>query len=231
MTTRKGRGVSSLTTLTERKEENRKEKEEKLSPNNRLINNFKEGKLTAIHQRICEIIFSSIPEGKTGIINVDTYYKDENITPLTFRKVLKCLNILGYIEILPTTRLGDLKGTTIKVKKAYEISPLPEKAMSVYNGLRSLCSVKDGKETKITLIELSLICGISLRQAVIKNIHQLALRRYIKDLEIDETSDTVKFCFTSLKPKFYEEQAITQEENDTAEDQKIDTREEKCNVS
>jgi hypothetical protein len=209
----------------EKKEESRKEAEEKSGARKKLFQKYKDGRLDPIHQRICEIIFSSVQEGETGVINVEKWRQEENITSLTFRMALKFLNLLGYIEILPITRRGDTKGTTIKVNKAYNIPPPSEKMMSIYNYLRKRRRVKDGKQTEITLFELGVNVDLTPRMLK-KNIIWLECRRHIKIIEIDEKEGILKFCFTSHKPQSEEEKAQTQKKDDTGEGQNTDAKEE-----
>jgi hypothetical protein len=201
MTTRKGRGVSSLTALTQnRKKENSAEAQTAPQRDMRVFKNYKDGKLNTLHQRICEIVFSAAKEGEIGIINVDRWKQEENITSLTFRNALKYLSLLGYIEILPPTRQRNLKGTTIRVIKAYEIPPPSERMVAVYEGLRKLRRVKDGKETQVALLELGLLTGLN-RKTLVKNITWIAIRRYIKVTGLDEAEGTLKFCFTGHRPQ------------------------------
>jgi hypothetical protein len=216
MTTRKGRGVSSLNALDEkRKEEKNVETGGDLSRQNRVLKDYKEGTLKAVHQRICEIIFSTVQEGESGVIVVTKLQKDEGITPFTFRNALNYLEMLGYIEILPVTSQYRLGGTMIKVLKKYKIPPPSERMMAVYEGLKELRSgCYDGETTEVTLLELGLLTGLTLNQLK-KNLLQLAFRRYITIFETDETEDTLKFCFTGQAPPTNENNAQKRDNIDT----------------
>jgi hypothetical protein len=51
-----------------------------------------------------------------------------------------------------------------------------------------------------------------------QNIKWLAIRRYIKIIELNETEDTLTFCFTSHKPQSGDGgKATTQESNTEVE--------------
>jgi hypothetical protein len=199
MSTRKGRGVLSLTALTEKRKEESGEAAGTLPPNMRVFHNYEQGNINALHQRICEIIFTEIPEGETGIINVEKWRRDENVTTKSFRTAIKYLNILGYIEILPPTRQKEIKGTTIRVIKAYDIPPPAEKAMEIYKNLRKMRHVADGEQIKISLVELSVLTGMNPKSLKL-NIKRLDLRKYIRIVKIDEKAWTMTFYFTNHMP-------------------------------
>jgi hypothetical protein len=110
-------------------------------------------------------------------------------------------------------RKSEAKGTMIKVKKAYDISPPSKRHMVVYDALKNLRNVEPGNETQVTLLELGFLTGVT--PGLLKNsINWLDYRRYIKKLEIDEAKGTLNFYFTNIRPDFND----VKDQSDSAKD-------------
>jgi hypothetical protein len=188
MTARKGKGVSSLMSLTEtRRNESETEGLEKPKATRRkMLESYKMNRLPLQQQRIVEIIYDAIPVGEEGYLNVQEHINAERISRPAFSSCFQCLGELGYIEILPTIE-RPVKGTRIRVLKEYT-PVLSGEHLRIYYAVAAKAPKKPGKEYAISMMELSVETR-RRQKRLLSRLNQLELRGYIKIPDLERSPD------------------------------------------